>query len=69
MPADIVIVIDRLRRERVYQSIISSEFSTRLGLDPDAWSRVETGKRVLKASEMITAAEVLGVSLDELVRE
>jgi transcriptional regulator with XRE-family HTH domain len=69
MSADIAIIIDRLRRKRVYQSIASHEFSVQLGLDPTAWSRVETGKRALKASELITAAEVLGMSLDELVRE
>lgn len=69
MSADIALIVDRLRRERVYQNISSYEFSTRLGLDPTAWSRVETGSRAITASELISATGILGMSLDALVRE
>ncbi|OSC24501.1 hypothetical protein B8W67_19505 [Mycolicibacillus koreensis] len=45
----------------------AKQLADALGLDPSAYSRVELGKRGLKASELVAAADMLGMSIDDLV--
>lgn len=68
MTYDSVAVAARIRANRERRGISMRSFSADLGIDPAAWSRTERGSRVLTADELIAAAGLLGLSLDDLVR-
>jgi transcriptional regulator with XRE-family HTH domain len=56
-----------IRAEREKQGISLRSFALAVGVDAAAWSRTETGGRMLKASELVDAAAALGVPIDALV--
>ena len=58
--------IARLRDER---GVAQRRLAAEIGLDPSALSRVESGERGLAVSELVTIAEFLDVSMDELLRD
>ncbi len=56
-----------LRESREKRGITARRVAEEIGLDPSAYSRVETGTRKLTAGELVRAADTLGMSVDDLV--
>lgn len=65
---DMPAVGDRLRRLRDYHDLNSKEFADSVGIDPSSYSKIESGKKVLKADMAFAIAERWGVSMDFIYR-
>jgi Zn-dependent peptidase ImmA (M78 family)/transcriptional regulator with XRE-family HTH domain len=52
----------RIRQLREALGVQAQDLAARVGLDPSAVSKIETGKRAIKADELIRIAEALNVS-------
>jgi Zn-dependent peptidase ImmA (M78 family)/DNA-binding Xre family transcriptional regulator len=59
----------RIRRLREAAGLQAQDLAVRVGLDPTAVSKIETGKRAIKAAELARIAEALKVSPLALLEE
>lgn len=62
-------VLNEIKRLREARDISQSDLADALGVDQPAVSRLLAGERGLAAAELATVADVLGVSVDSLLRE
>ena len=61
-------VADRLVRLREYHGQGQGEFADSVGIDRSSYSKIEAGKKPLKADMAFAIAERWGVSMDYLYR-
>lgn len=61
-------VAERLRILRIYYEKNQGEFADSIGLDRSSYSKIEQGKKPLKAEMAFAIAERWGVSMDYIYR-
>ncbi len=62
-------IIERIAALRAERNVSKRQIADRLGIDPSAVSRMESGQRGLAAAEMAAIAEMLGVTTDALLMD
>lgn len=62
-------IVERIAQLRDERHISKKDVAEVLGLDPSAVSRMESGQRGLAAAELASIADLLGVDVDELLRD
>lgn len=58
----------RLKEKREEQNLTQSGLATQIGVNQNTVSQWETGERIPRADKLVQLAQILGCTVDELLR-